>query len=74
MQKAVRWAVASAENLDTPSLTVFVLPYYERSNSAYQQYLGHALVHQVAQIPKNAIRLQTRCAWSTGKLLNDRPN
>ena len=74
MQKAVRWAIASAEKAETPSLTVFVLPYYERANSAYQQYLGHSLVYQVAKIPKQAIRLQTPAAWSTGKILNDRPN
>ena len=67
MQKAVRWALASAEQAHEPSLTVFTLPVYETSNTSYQQFLGHPLVHKVAQIPRRAIQLQSPTAWSDGK-------
>ena len=62
MQKAVRWALASAAQNDCASLTVFILPYYEKSNTTYQQYLEHPLIHQIAKIPKSALRLQTPTA------------
>ena len=71
MQKAVRWALASADQHAKASLTVFVLPFYEKGTTSYQQFLGHPLVHKVAQFPRHAIRLQSPVAWSTGKLLED---
>ena len=60
MQMAVRWALASAEQAVEPSLTVFTLPFYESSNTSYQQFLGHPLVHKVAESPRGGIQLSLR--------------
>ena len=62
MQKAVRWALACAEQSDMPSLTVFTLPFFEKSNTAYQQFLEHPMTHKVAKIPRQAIQIQ-RPKW-----------
>ncbi len=43
MDKAVRWAMASALSTDEPVLTVMSLAY--KSGSAFTNWLGHPLVH-----------------------------
>ena len=43
------------------------------TGSAYQQWLGHHSVLQVARIPRTAIRLQTPNAWQTGVLFDRHP-
>ncbi len=43
MDKAARWAMASALSTDHPVLTVMSLAY--KSNSAFTEWLGHPLVH-----------------------------
>ena len=67
MQKAIRWALASAEQKDLPSLTVFTLPFSERCNTSYQQFLDNPMVHNIATIPRRAIQLQMSTAWNDGK-------
>ena len=62
MQKAVRWALASATSTEVPTLTAFVLPFYELSNTSYQQFLGHPQVHHVARKSRQAIKLRTPIA------------
>ena len=57
MQKAVKWAIGSSIQASKPSLTTFLLPFDEMTGSAYQQWLGHHSVQQVARIPRTAIRL-----------------
>lgn len=73
MQKAVRWAIGSSLQTSRPSLTTFLLPFDDRLGSAYQQWLGHPAVYQIARIPKAAIRLQTPNAWQTGTLFDRHP-
>ena len=73
MQKAVRWALASAEQSDMPSLTVFTLSFFEKSNTAYQQFLEHPMTHKVAKIPRQAIQMQRPTAWSDGKYSTEHP-
>ena len=63
MQKAVRWAIGSATDSQTPCLTAFTLPFDDKSGTSYQQWLGHPLVHQIARIPKRALELKTPDAW-----------
>ena len=67
MQKAIRWALASAEQKDLPSLTVFTLPLSERCTISYQQFLDNPMVHNIATIPRRAIQLQMLTAWNDGK-------
>ena len=73
MQKAIRWAIGSSIQTCKPSLTTLLLPFDERTGSACQQWLGHHSVHQVARIPRAAIRLQTPDAWQTGMLFDKHP-
>ncbi len=54
MQKAVRWAIASATEDSTPSLTI----YARNIGSAYQQWLSHPAVYQIARIPKAAVKFK----------------
>ena len=71
MQKAVRWALASAEQRDLPSLTVFTLPFSERCTTSYQQFLHNPMVHSIAMIPRRAIRMQMPTAWTDGKVFEN---
>ena len=73
MQKAVRWAIGSAMEAAEPSLTVFVLPFHDKTGTSYQQWLGHPLVHNIAKIPKRAIKLQAPEAWKTGQTFRGHP-
>ena len=76
MQKAVRtvrWALASAEQSDMPSLTVFTLPFFERPNAAYQQFLEYPMTHVVAKLPRQAIQMQRPTAWSDSKYSREHP-
>ncbi len=66
MQKAVRWAIGSSLQSSKPCLTTFLLPFDEKSGTAYQQWLGHPAVYKIACLPKAAIRLQMPDAWKTG--------
>ena len=67
MQKAIRWALASAEQKNLPSLTVFTLSFSERYTTSYQQFLDNSMVHNIATIPRRAIQLQMLTAWNDGK-------
>ena len=67
MQKAIRWALASAEQKELPSLTVFTLPFSERCTTSYQQFMDNSMVHNIATIPQKAIQLQMPTAWNDGK-------
>ena len=58
MKKAVRWAICSASDTDSPCLTSFALPSYTNSQSAYHKYLSHPLVHLVTKIPKANFRYE----------------
>ena len=49
MNKALRWAIASASVPSTASLTVMVLPVIP--STAYRRWLNHPLVHTVLQVP-----------------------
>ena len=56
MDKAVRWAIASAGYTEEASLTAFVLPYWK--TTAYMQHLGHPFIHVLARIPKELFKFK----------------
>ena len=39
------WALVFAEQADTQNLTMFNLPFFEESKTAYQQFLEHPMTH-----------------------------
>ena len=73
MQKAIRWALASAEQKDLPSLTVFTLPFSERCTASCQQFPDNPMIHNIATIPRRAIQLQMPTAWNDGKDFGTHP-
>ena len=56
MDLAVRWALASATETKDPSLTAFVLPYWDMD--AYRQYRNNPLVHLLLRVPKKQFRFK----------------
>ena len=48
MDKAVRWAIASAQILQQPSLTAFILP--AKPSTAYRRWLDHPLLHSLLDL------------------------
>ena len=48
MDKAVRWAIASAQILQQPSLTAFILP--AKPSTAYTRWLDHSLLHTLLDL------------------------
>lgn len=61
MDKAVRWAIASAHQTEEASLTAFVLPYW--NTTAYMRHLDHPLVHTLARIPKAQFKFKRPDHW-----------
>ena len=53
MDKAVRWAIASAQILQQPSLTAFILP--AKPSTAYRRWLDHPLLHTLLDLPHNSL-------------------
>ncbi len=48
MEKAMRWAILSAEEAAETVLTAFVLPWWE--GSSYARWLSHQTVQAIATI------------------------
>ena len=48
MDKAVRWAIASAQILQQPSLTAFIPP--AKPSTAYRRWLDHPLLHTLLDL------------------------
>ena len=61
MEKAMRWAIGSAQLAQAPALTVFVLPHWR--DTAYLQWMTHPLVHLTARIPKGQFQFKTCDHW-----------
>ena len=59
MDKAVRWAMASALSTDQPVLTVMSLAY--KGSSAFTKWLGHPLVHLLLKCKPPASGNDTLC-------------
>ena len=43
MEKAIRWAILSAEEATEPVLTTFVLPWWDDKGSSYARWLSHTI-------------------------------
>ena len=52
MNNAVPWAIASAQILQQPSLTAFILP--AKPSTAYRRWLNHPLLHTLLDLPHNS--------------------
>ena len=65
MEKALRWAIFSAQETDEPVLTTFVLP--DWAGTAYLRWMSHPLVQEIATIKKTRFRFKDPKHWATGK-------
>ena len=61
MDKALRWAIASATTLLEASLSVIVLPLAHLT--AYQRWLAHPLVFNLLMVPGTAVPATAATAW-----------
>ena len=65
MEKALRWAIFSAQEIDEPVLTAFVLPNW--AGTAYLRWMSHPLVQEITIIKKTQFRFKDPKHWATGK-------
>ena len=65
MEYAVRWAIVSAEGTDQPTLTAFVLPWWE--DTAYFRWMQHPLVHALARVHSKQFKFKRYDFWRTGE-------
>ena len=65
MDKAVRWAIVSADRATQPTLTAFVLPWWE--DTAYFKWMQHPLVHKLARVPAKQFKFKRFDFWQSGQ-------
>ena len=65
MEKAIRWAIFSAETSTSPTLTAFMLP--KTDANAYQKWLTHPIIRQLGCIEREHISFKTSDYWKTGQ-------
>ena len=66
MEKAVRWAILSADQSHVPTLTAFMLA--SSDATGYMKWLSHPMVRQLGCIRREYIKFKTPDYWKTGKL------
>ena len=71
MEKAVRWALISARDSNQPTLTAFVLPWWE--DSAYFKWMQHPLVHQITRVKAKHFKFKKTDYATTGSLYAGNP-
>jgi len=64
MEKALRWAILSAEEATKPMLTTFVLPWWDDKSSSYARWLSHQTVQASATIDRNKFRFNAPRHWA----------
>ena len=64
MEKAMRWAILSAEEATEPVLTTFVLPWWDDKGSSYARWLLHQTVQAVATIDRSKFRFNAPRHWA----------
>ena len=55
--KAVRWAIASAEESQEPVLTALTLPWEGNTGTAYAKWLLHPMVQEIKTVKRTHIEL-----------------
>ena len=68
MEKAMRWAILSAEEATEPVLTTFVLPWWDDKGSSYARWLSHQTVQAVATIDRSKFRFNAPKHWADDKI------
>ena len=60
MEKAMRWAVLSAEEATELVLTTFVLPWWDDKGSSYARWLSHQTVQALTEASSDSMPQDTR--------------
>ena len=71
MEKAVRWAILSAEQASEASLTVFVMP--KQASSGYYKSLAHPTIRHLCNINKENFKFKSVNHWQNGQTYNAKP-
>ena len=64
MEKAMRWAILSAEEAAEPVLTAFVLPRRDDKGSSYARWLSHQTVQAIATIDRSNFKFNAPRQWA----------
>ncbi len=64
MEKAVRWAVLSAEEATELVLTTFVLPWWDDKGSSNARWLSHQTVQAIATVDSSKFRFNAPRHWA----------
>ena len=68
MEKALRWAILSAEQSDSASLTAFIMP--DTPSTGFYKWLQHPTVMPLCKIGRNSFRFKTADHWKSGQTYN----
>ena len=71
MEKAVRWAIISAKDSGQPSLTAFVLPWWE--DSAYFKWMKNSHVHKITRVKAKYFKFKKADYSTRGELYAKNP-
>ncbi|KAL3139477.1 hypothetical protein ABBQ38_003806 [Trebouxia sp. C0009 RCD-2024] len=66
MEKALSWAICNAEDTCEPTLTAFVLPWWNEKWTSYNRWLTHPAIQEVATIKRNSLRFKNPMHWAEG--------
>ena len=66
MEKALRWAIYSAEDTSEPTLTALVLPWWNDTGTSYNRWLTHPAIQEVATIKRNKFKFKNLMQWADG--------
>ena len=64
MEKAMRWAILSAEEAAEPVLTASVLPWWGDKGSSYERWLSHQTVQAIATIDRSKLKFNAPSHWA----------
>jgi len=64
MEKAMRWAILSAEEAAELVLTAFILPWWDDKGSSYARWLTHQTVQAIATIDRSKFKFNAPRHWA----------
>ena len=73
MEKALRWAIFSAQDSREPTLTAMVLPNMNNNGTSYSKWLRHPSVQEVATIKRNRFKFKDAMHWATDRTYAGNP-
>ena len=63
-EKALRWAICSAQQGSQPVLTLLMLQHSAKDNPSYTRWLSHAMVQELVILRKASVKFKSPRHWS----------